>query len=35
MRHLGVVWAEHEGDAGATFVVGDDAAMKAYALPGS
>lgn len=28
---LGVVWNGHEGDAGATFVVGDDADMKACA----
>lgn len=28
---LGVVWDAHEGDAGATFVVGDDAQMKACA----
>ncbi|PLZ04113.1 (Fe-S)-binding protein [Burkholderia sp. WAC0059] len=28
---LGVVWHGHEGDAGATFVVGDDAGMKACA----
>ncbi|MBI0330222.1 M24 family metallopeptidase [Burkholderia plantarii] len=28
---LGVVWGRHEGDAGATFVVGDDAAMQACA----
>ena len=26
---LGVVWDGHEGDAGATFVVGDDADMRA------
>ena len=26
---LGVVWEGHEGDAGATFVVGDDADMRA------
>ncbi|MFM0738791.1 M24 family metallopeptidase [Paraburkholderia xenovorans] len=28
---LGVVWDQHEGDAGATFVVGSDAEMKACA----
>ena len=28
---LGVVWDGHEGDAGATFVVGDDADMRACA----
>ena len=28
---LGVVWDRHEGDAGATFVVGNDAEMKACA----
>jgi Xaa-Pro aminopeptidase len=28
---LGVVWNGHEGDAGATFVVGDDAEMQACA----
>ncbi|MCM2494033.1 M24 family metallopeptidase [Burkholderia glumae] len=28
---LGVVWGRHEGDAGATYVVGDDAAMRACA----
>ena len=28
---LGVVWDGHEGDAGATFVVGDDAEMSACA----
>lgn len=28
---LGVVWDGHEGDAGATFVTGDDADMKACA----
>jgi len=28
---LGVVWGGHEGDAGATFVVGDDAEMHACA----
>jgi Xaa-Pro aminopeptidase len=28
---LGVVWDAHEGDVGATFVVGDDAQMKACA----
>ncbi|CAE6733714.1 hypothetical protein R69658_01934 [Paraburkholderia aspalathi] len=28
---LGVVWDQHEGDAGATFVVGHDAEMKACA----
>ncbi|SAK99724.1 Metallopeptidase family M24 [Caballeronia pedi] len=28
---LGIVWHGHEGDAGATFVVGDDAEMKACA----
>jgi Xaa-Pro aminopeptidase len=28
---LGVVWDHHEGDAGATFVVGNDAEMKACA----
>jgi Xaa-Pro aminopeptidase len=28
---LGIVWDGHEGDAGATFVVGDDAEMKACA----
>ena len=28
---LGVVWDHHEGDAGATYVVGDDAEMKACA----
>jgi proline racemase len=28
---LGVVWDQHEGDAGATFVVGNDAQMKACA----
>jgi Xaa-Pro aminopeptidase len=28
---LGVVWNRHEGDAGATFVVGNDAEMKACA----
>ncbi|MGU7775477.1 M24 family metallopeptidase [Burkholderia sp. MR1-5-21] len=28
---LGVVWDAHEGDAGATFVVGDDAEMQACA----
>jgi Xaa-Pro aminopeptidase len=28
---LGVVWDRHEGDAGATYVVGDDAAMRACA----
>nr|WP_260400289.1 M24 family metallopeptidase [Paraburkholderia bannensis] len=28
---LGVVWGAHEGDAGATFVVGDDAEMQACA----
>jgi Xaa-Pro aminopeptidase len=28
---LGVVWDGHEGDAGATFVVGNDAGMKACA----
>ncbi|TCW84245.1 (Fe-S)-binding protein [Burkholderia sp. SRS-46] len=28
---LGVVWNAHEGDAGATFVVGDDADMQACA----
>lgn len=28
---LGVVWDAHEGDAGATFVVGDDADMRACA----
>ncbi|WP_341317897.1 M24 family metallopeptidase [Paraburkholderia sp. IMGN_8] len=28
---LGVVWDQHEGDAGATFVVGNDAEMKACA----
>jgi Xaa-Pro aminopeptidase len=28
---LGVVWNAHEGDAGATFVVGNDAQMKACA----
>jgi Xaa-Pro aminopeptidase len=28
---LGVVWNQHEGDAGATFVVGNDAEMKACA----
>lgn len=28
---LGVVWNRHEGDAGATFVVGNDAQMKACA----
>jgi Xaa-Pro aminopeptidase len=28
---LGVVWDRHEGDAGATFVVGDDPEMKACA----
>jgi Xaa-Pro aminopeptidase len=29
---LGVVWDRHEGDAGATFVTGDDADMQACAL---
>ncbi len=28
---IGVVWNAHEGDAGATFVVGDDAQMQACA----
>ncbi|HXZ06755.1 MAG TPA: M24 family metallopeptidase [Paraburkholderia sp.] len=28
---LGVVWDQHEGDAGATFTVGNDAEMKACA----
>ena len=28
---LGAVWDRHEGDAGATFVVGDDAEMRACA----
>lgn len=28
---LGVVWDQHEGDSGATFVVGNDAEMKACA----
>lgn len=28
---LGIVWEQHEGDAGATFVVGDDPEMQACA----